>query len=76
MLDNVDNVWHGEIADKHEVLYKVIDSAELSHSKYIKSYLIVMIIRLLQMKRMLKDTRSIYLHCNSTVSHYLKLVIE
>jgi len=69
-------VWHGEIADKHEALYRVIDSAELSHSKSMKSYLIMMAVRLLQMKRILKDTGSIYLHCDPTSSHYLKLIMD
>ena len=41
-----------------------------------KSYLIYMAARLLEMKRILKDTGSIYLHCDPTMSHYLKLVMD
>ena len=41
-----------------------------------KSYLIYMAIRLLEMKRLLKSTGSIYLHCDPTMSHYLKLVMD
>ncbi len=67
---------HGEIADKNEALYRIIDSAELSHSKSMKSYLIMMAIRLLEMNRILKDTGSIYLHCDPTASHYLKLMMD
>ena len=41
-----------------------------------QSYLIMMSTRLLEMKRILKDTGSIYLHCDPTASHYLKLVLD
>ncbi|MGL5955474.1 MAG: DNA methyltransferase, partial [Brevinema sp.] len=35
-----------------------------------------MAIRLLEMKRILKDTGSIYLHCDNTMGHYLKLLLD
>ena len=41
-----------------------------------KSYLVYMAARLLEMKRLLKPTGSIYLHCDPTMSHYLKLVMD
>ena len=41
-----------------------------------KSYLDFMKVRLSQMKRLLKQTGSIYLHCDPTMSHYLKLVMD
>lgn len=40
------------------------------------SYLLNMAIRLLAMRRVLKPTGSIYLHCDPTASHYLKLVMD
>ncbi len=40
------------------------------------AYLTMMAIRLIEMKRVLKDTGSIYLHCDPTASHYLKLVMD
>ena len=41
-----------------------------------KSYLIMMAVRLLEMKRILKPTGSIYLHCDPTASHYLKSLMD
>ena len=41
-----------------------------------KSYLIMMGVRLLEMKRILKDTGSVYLHCDPTASHYLKMLMD
>lgn len=42
----------------------------------LSAYLINMTVRLIPMKRILKDTGSIYLHCGPTASHYLKLVLD
>ena len=35
-----------------------------------------MAIRLIEMQRILKDTGSLYLHCDPTMSHYLKLLLD
>lgn len=75
-LDDVDEAWHGEVADREPNIYAIIDAAGLSHSKSMKSYLIMMAVRLMEMKRLLKDTGSIYLHCDPTASHYLKTLMD
>ena len=63
-LSDVDEAWHGEIADREPTLYAIIDAAGLSHGKGMKSYLIMMAVRLLEMRRVLKPTGSLYLHCD------------
>lgn len=40
------------------------------------AYLCMMAPRLLEMRRVLKKTGSIYLHCDPTASHYLKLLMD
>jgi DNA modification methylase len=40
------------------------------------AYLIYMSYRLLEMRRILKPTGSIYLHCDSTASHYIKVIMD
>lgn len=40
------------------------------------AYLVMMTNRLLEMHRVLKPTGSLYLHCDPTASHYLKLVLD
>ena len=40
------------------------------------AYLVMMSTRLLEMHRVLKNTGSIYLHCDPTASHYLKVVLD
>ena len=71
-LDDVDLAWHGEIAEQNPAVYSVIDAAGVAHGKGMKSYLIMMAVRLLEMHRVLKPTGSLYLHCDPTASHYLR----
>jgi DNA modification methylase len=40
------------------------------------AYLVYMSYRLFQMKRILKPTGSLYLHCDSTASHYIKVIMD
>ena len=75
-LSDVDEAWHGEVADRDPKLYAAIDAAGLTHGKGMKSYLIMMAVRLLEMQRLLKGTGSIYLHCDPTAGHYLKVLMD
>ena len=72
-LSDVDATWLDLIEAKHPQLNRVIHAA-MSDSD--KSYLIYMAVRLIEMHRILKDSGSIYLHCDPTMSHYLKLVMD
>lgn len=40
------------------------------------AYLVMMTNRLIELHRVLKPTGSLYLHCDPTASHYLKLVLD
>ena len=40
------------------------------------AYLVNMGIRLIEMRRVLKDTGTIYLHCDPTASHYIKILMD
>jgi adenine specific DNA methylase Mod len=40
------------------------------------AYLVMMANRLLELNRVLKTTGSLYLHCDPTASHYLKIVLD
>ncbi len=75
-LSDVDLAWHGEIAEANPGPYRAIDAAREAHGKGMQSYLIMMAVRLLEMQRLLKPTGSVYLHCDPTASHYLKMVMD
>lgn len=40
------------------------------------AYVVMMTIRLIELARVLKPTGSLYLHCDPTASHYLKMVLD
>lgn len=72
-LEDVDVEWIDLIEAKHPALFRVLLAATSDSDK---SYLVYMAARLLEMRRLLKPTGSIYLHCNQFASHYLKLVMD
>ena len=75
-LSDLDVAWMGLIADEQPALAHVIKTARLTHGKGMQSYLTMMAVRLMEMHRVLKPTGSIYLHCDPTASHYLKLLMD
>ena len=40
------------------------------------AYLVMMTVRLVELHRVLKNTGSLYLHCDPTASHYLKIILD
>lgn len=42
----------------------------------VMAYLTMMAVRLEEMRRVLRSTGSLYLHCDPTASHYLKLLLD
>lgn len=82
-----EDTWHwGDEAEREytEILHQPnTDVAEmiLSFRKFLKNsdmmaYLTMMTIRLLELHRVLKPTGSLYLHCDPTASHYLKVMLD
>ena len=72
-LSEIDIAWLDLIDTRHPALNRVIQAAMTNSDK---SYLIYMAVRLLELHRILKPTGSVYLHCDPTMSHYLKLVMD
>ncbi|MBM3256398.1 MAG: site-specific DNA-methyltransferase [Candidatus Moranbacteria bacterium] len=58
------------IANLMQALEKVIGQNDMM------AYLAMMTVRLIELRRVLKSTGSIYLHCDPTASHYLKIVLD
>ena len=72
-LSDVDAEWVNLMEAKHPALHRVLLAAMTNSDK---SYLAYMAVRLLEMRRILNPTGSIYLHCDPTMSHYLKIVMD
>lgn len=75
-LDDIKKEWAETLETENKALWGAITAAGLIHGESMQAYLTYMAIRLIEMKRILKATGSIYLHCDPTASHYLKLVMD
>ena len=75
-LSDIDIAWVGEIAEENEGLYMYLKAAGRVMGKPALSYMVYMSVRLMEMYRLLKRTGSLYLHCDPTMSHYLKGVLD
>ena len=75
-LDDLKTAWHALIQHEHPELYQYLKAVLDMHGKSMMAYLIYMAVRVMEMKRLLKPTGSIYLHCDPYASHYLKLLLD
>ncbi len=74
--EDVDLSYLEGIVDDYPYLVQFIQSIEVIHGKPMMSYITYMAQRIVEMHRILKSTGSIYLHCDPTASHYLKIVLD
>ena len=75
-LSDLDVASMGLVAEVEPAVAYLLDVAGRTHSKGMQSYLTMMAVRLLEMRRVLKSTGSLYLHCDPTASHYLKALMD
>jgi len=73
---DVDEYYLDTLADQFPALAKYIASVGAVHSKPMMAYLTYMAQRIVEMHRILKGTGSLYLHCDPTAGHYLKLLLD
>jgi len=82
-----DDTWHWN-ASAEKTFQDLIQNASINVVKMIDAmrgfigtnqmmaYLVMMAARLVELHRVLKPTGSLYLHCDPTASHYLKIVLD
>jgi adenine specific DNA methylase Mod len=86
-IEAFEDTWHwGETAEQtyyelwttgpDEVSKAVVALRQLIGANQVMAYLVMIAIRLVELRRVLKRTGSIYLHCDPTASHYLKVVMD
>ena len=75
-FDMIDEAWIGQIADHNPKLMQMINAIGAADGKGDKSYLVFMARRLLELHRVLKESGSIYLHCDPVMSHSIKLLMD
>lgn len=81
-----DNAWkltakkeqqhESRIREHYPAAHQIIEAVGEAHGDDMKAYLIFMGLRLIEMHRILKPTGTIYLHCDQTAGHYLKLLLD
>ena len=74
--DDVDEHLLETLLIKHPCLVDFIKSIQGMHGKPMMAYCVYMAQRIIEMHRILKDTGNLYLHCDPTASHYLKLILD
>ena len=74
--EDVNEAYLETLAGKYPALTTFIASIGAIHSKAMKAYLTYMAQRIIEMHRVLKDTGSLFLHCDPTASHYLKVLLD
>ena len=86
--DDVQPDWVDDIKDDEPRVYSLINHVvggidndpktrkRLGGREDLAAFLCFMGVRLIEMRRVLKDTGSLYLHCDPTASHYLKSLLD
>jgi adenine specific DNA methylase Mod len=66
---------YGIPSDTVQFWHYLVQALRATDTKLL-AYLVYMTVRLIEMYRLLKPTGSLYLHCDPTASHYLKIILD
>ena len=75
-LSDIDLQTHDRLRKDNRDLHDIILAAKTAGGTSTMSYLLMMSERLLELQRVLKPEGSLYLHCDPTESHSLKLMLD
>lgn len=73
---DVQEEWWELIKDDWRGVYEVVDAARASYGDDMAAFLCWLGVRLIEMRRVLREDGSIYLHCDPTASHYIKALMD
>src|SRR5258708_7811735 len=86
-IEAIEDTWHWNLEAEHtysellteapDHIVKMIESLrDFIGDNQMMAYLVMMAARLLELHRVLKRTGSLYLHCDPTASHYIKMILD
>jgi site-specific DNA-methyltransferase (adenine-specific) len=86
-IEAFDDTWHWNTATERAYQELIQNSPtrvcvmlgalrEFIGANQMMAYLVMMAARLVELQRVLKPTGSLYMHCDPTASHYLKIVMD
>ncbi len=73
---DVHESWLKDIEDDYPGVHKLIEATQEIHGDGTAAYLCYMAVRLFEIRRVLKDTGSLYLHCDHTAGAYLRQLLD
>lgn len=74
--DAAQQAYEDVIASHGDVAMVVSSLRKWLGENAMMAYVVMMAARLIELRRVLKPTGSLYLHCDPTASHYLKLILD
>ncbi|MGR3913166.1 MAG: site-specific DNA-methyltransferase, partial [Gammaproteobacteria bacterium] len=74
--EDIKDEWLEEFRQENYELHSFLSGIKTVGNSYNYCYLVYMAVRLVECHRILKKTGSLYLHCDHTMSHYLKLLLD
>ena len=75
-IEDIKDEWIELTKDEYPILYDFLKGIEKLGDKSNYYYCIYMVIRLLEMHRVLKPNGNLVLHCDHTMSHYLRMLLD
>ncbi len=73
---DIDAEWLSHLQEHCPSAVRVVETSRETAGKSMATYLCFMAVRLVEMRRVLKNDGSIYLHCDPTSSHYVKQLMD
>ena len=73
---DVHEEWVKALESYHPAAHSLIETTRLVHSDGRAAYLCFMAIRLIEIRRVLKHTGSLYLHCDHAANGYIKQLLD
>ena len=73
---DVHREWANRMEESHPAVSAFLYAARRTHSDGRAAYLSYMAVRLAEIQRVLRPTGLVYLHCDHTAGHYLKVLMD
>jgi len=74
--EDVHEQWMNQIKYTRPKVLDVIETTRYTHGEGMAAYLAYMAVRLIECHRVLKQSGSLYLHCDHTANSYLRLLLD
>ena len=74
--EDIHPAWKMQMEDDYPAVHAIIQAVEACAAENEAAYIAYMAVRLIECSRVLKQTGSIYVHCDSRASSYLRMLMD